>query len=209
MRPRLPRFCAILDPSIHSERPLEDWAHWLVAAGVRWVQLRSKRATSAVLLEEARRLLAALPEETLLVVNDRADVALLSGAAGVHVGQDDLPAAEARSVLGPEKLIGLSTHAPEQLEAAREEPVDYLAFGPIFPTATKSDISPVVGLDGLRTARRLTQRPLVAIGGITVENAGGVLAAGADAVAVISAWQAAPDVPARLAEFRRALGGLD
>ncbi|HLF97998.1 MAG TPA: thiamine phosphate synthase, partial [Methylococcaceae bacterium] len=89
------------------------------------------------------------------------------------------------------------------------EPVDYLAFGPIFPTATKFDTSPVVGLEGLRTARRLTQKPLVAIGGITVENAGGVLAAGADAVAVISGWQAPPDVPARLEEFRRALGGLD
>ena len=209
MAPRLPRFCAILDPAIHPERPLEDWARWMVAAGVRWVQLRSKQATSAVLLEEARRLLAALPKEVRLVVNDRADVALLSGAAGVHVGQDDLPAAVARRVLGPEKFIGLSTHAPEQLEAAREEPVDYLAFGPIFPTATKSDTSPVVGLDGLRTARRLSEKPLVAIGGITVENAASVLAAGADAVAVISGWQAAPDVPARLEEFRRALGGLD
>jgi thiamine-phosphate pyrophosphorylase len=205
----LPRFCAILDRSIRPERSLEEWACLLVEAGVGWVQLRSKQASSASLLEETVRLLEVLPEDRRLVVNDRADVALLAGAAGVHVGQEDLPAARARAFLGPGKLIGLSTHNLRQVEEARAEPVDYLAFGPIFPTTTKPDTEPVVGLEGLREARRLTGKPLVAIGGITVENAAAVLAAGADAVAVISAWQAAADVPARLEEFRRVLGGLD
>lgn len=206
---RLPRFCAILDRSLQPQRAPEEWARLLAEAGVHWVQLRSKLATSAALLEETRRLLAVLPEETRLVVNDRADVALLAGAVGVHVGQDDLPASEARKILGPRRLIGLSTHTPEQLEAARQEPVDYVAFGPIFSTTTKSDTEPVVGLEGLRRARRHSEKPLVAIGGITVENAGAVLSAGADAVAVISGWQAAPDVLLRLKEFRHALGGLD
>ncbi|MGH9805147.1 MAG: thiamine phosphate synthase [Candidatus Acidiferrales bacterium] len=209
MARRLPRFCAILDRALEPQRPLEEWARLLSEAGVRWVQLRSKRATSALLLEETRRLLAVLPAETRLVVNDRADVALLAGAAGVHVGQDDLPASEARKILGPQKLIGLSTHTPEQVEAARQEPVDYVAVGPIFSTSTKSDTQPVIGLEGLRQARRLTEKPLVAIGGITAGNAAAVLAAGADAVAVISGWQATPDVQARLQEFRRVLGGLD
>ena len=206
---RLPRFCAILDRSLQPARALEEWGRLLSDAGVRWVQLRSKQAASGVLLEETRRLLAVLPEETRLVVNDRADVALLAGAAGVHVGQDDIPAAVAREILGPHSLIGLSTHTPIQLEAAREELVDYLAFGPIFPTTTKSDTQPAVGLEGLQQVRQLTERPLVAIGGITAENAAAVLSAGADAVAVISGWQTAPDVSSRLEEFRRALGGLD
>ena len=205
----LPRFCAILDRSLRPHRAPEDWARLLAEAGVRWVQLRSKQASSAVLLEESRRLLAALPAETRLVVNDRADIALLAGAAGVHLGQDDLPAAQARALLGPEKLLGLSAHNPKQVEDADREPVDYIAFGPIFATTTKSDTQPVVGLEGVREARRHTRKPLVAIGGITVERAAALLAAGADAVAVISGWQSAPEVSARLEEFRRALGGWD
>lgn len=205
----LPRFCAILDASLAAERSLEEWAGLLARGGVGWVQLRSKHAASAVLLQEARRLLAALPRATRLVVNDRADVALLAGAAGVHVGQDDLAPRAARALLGPDKLVGFSTHNPAQVAAAQAEPVDYVAFGPIFATATKTDTEPVVGLDGLREARRRTQKPLVAIGGIAAENAASVLAAGADAVAVISGWQAAPDVAARLEEFRQALRGFD
>jgi len=206
---RLPRFCAILDCGLRPELPLDELARCLAAAGVRWVQLRAKPATTASVLADTRRLLSLSPPETFLVVNDRADVALLAGAAGVHLGQDDLPVTAARPLLGLGKIIGLSTHNCEQLEAARELPTDYLALGPIFPTATKADTSPDVGLEGLRRARPLTEKPLVAIGGITVENAAAVLAAGADAVAVISGWQAAEDIPRRLEEFRRLLGGLD
>ncbi|MEE8200495.1 MAG: thiamine phosphate synthase [Candidatus Acidoferrales bacterium] len=172
--------------------------------------------TSQALLSQARQLLALLPRESRLVVNDRADVARLAGAAGVHLGQDDLPPAAARELLGPESLIGWSTHRPEQVERGDSLPVDYLAFGPVFPTATKKDARPVVGCAGLREVRRLTRKPLVAIGGITPDNAAEAIAAGADCVAVISGWLvptkeglAAPDIPARLEEFRRALGRLD
>ncbi len=173
------------------------------------MQLRAKQATSRGLFEEARQLLSLLPAECSLIINDRADVAALTGAAGVHLGQDDLPVAAARALLGRERIIGLSTHNQEQLEAAQALPVDYLAFGPVFATTTKPDTEPVVGLDRLRELRRRTNKPLVAIGGITTENAASVLAAGADSVAVISGWLAAEDIPQRLEEFRRVLGRLD
>jgi thiamine-phosphate pyrophosphorylase len=144
-----------------------------------------------------------------LIVNDRADVARLAGAAGVHVGQDDLPPVAARQIVGSEGIVGLSTHTAAEIEAAHSVPVDYLAFGPIFATATKPDHELVVGCEGLRGARRRTQRPLVAIGGITPENAAEVIQAGADSVAVIGGWMAADNIPRRLEEFRRALGRLD
>jgi len=206
---RLPRFCAIVDPAVQPDLPLTEIASALGGAGVRLVQLRAKQATSRVLLEEARRLLSLLPADCSLIINDRTDVAALAGAAGVHLGQEDLPVAAARALWGPDKIIGLSTHNQEQLEAAQALPVDYLAFGPIFATTTKPDTKPVVGLERLRELRRCTDKPLVAIGGITTENAASVLAAGADSVAVISGWLAVEDIPRRLEEFRRALGRLD
>lgn len=206
---RFPRFCAILDRSVRPDLPLAEVASAVAAGGVRWVQLRAKQATSRGLFEEARQLLSLLPAECSLIINDRADVAALTGAAGVHLGQDDLPVAAARALLGRERTIGLSTHNQEQLEAAQALPVDYLAFGPVFATTTKPDTEPVVGLDRLRELRRRTNKPLVAIGGITTENAASVLAAGADSVAVISGWLAAEDIPQRLEEFRRVLGRLD
>jgi len=206
---RLPRFCAIVDPSVRPELPLSEIARGLGEAGVRLAQLRVKQATSAALFERARQLLSWLPSECALIINDRADVAALAGAAGVHLGQGDLPVAAARALLGQEKIIGLSTHNAEQLEAAQGVPADYVALGPIFATTTKADREPVVGLDRLRELRALTDRPLMAIGGITPENAASVLAAGADAVAVVGGWLAAEDIPNRLGEFRRALGRLD
>ena len=133
----------------------------------------------------------------------------MAGAAGVHLGQDDLPVAAARRLLGPDKLIGLSTHNAAQVEQAASEPVDYLAFGPIFPSSTKAEHEPIVGCAGLRAARRLTSKPLVAIGGITPENAAQVIESGADSLAVIGGWLAAEDIPRRLEEFRQALGRLD
>jgi thiamine-phosphate pyrophosphorylase len=123
-----------------------------------------------------------------LIVNDRADVAKLVDAHGVHLGQEDLPPAAARRILGPSKVIGFSTHTPAQAEAALAEGVaDYLAFGPIFPTSSKTNPDPVQSLDALRAVRRLCPLPLVAIGGITRENIAAVLATGADAAAVIAA----------------------
>lgn len=205
----LPRFCAILDRSLRPRLPWDEIGRWLAEAGVRLVQLRGKQATSRVLLTETRLLLSLLPAHTWVIVNDRADVAALAGAAGVHLGQEDLPVAAARELLGLEKIIGLSTHSEAQVEAAVALPVDYLAFGPIFPTATKADARPAVGLGLLKAVRRLTDKPLVAIGGITPENAAAVLEAGADSVAVIGGWLAARDIPGRLEEFRLTLGRLD
>lgn len=205
----LPRFCAIIDRSIRPELPLAEIARILTGAGVRLIQVRAKQATSQALLSQTRQLLASLPPSTVLIVNDRADVALLAGAAGVHLGQEDLPVPSARALLGAEKLIGLSTHTPEQTQAGTAGSADYLALGPIFPTATKPDTEPVVGCAQLRAVRRQTPKPLVAIGGITPENAAQAIEAGADTVAVITGWLAADDIPRRLEEFRRALGRLE
>ena len=213
---RFPRFYAILDPALRPELPLAELARMLAGAGVRLVQLRAKQASSQSLLAAANELLSALPSSCSLIVNDRADVAALADDAGVHLGQDDLPPAAAREILGPGALIGLSTHNQEQVRAAASAPVDYLAFGPIFATASKDKPDPVVGCEGLRAVRSLTEKPLVAIGGITPENAASVIEAGADSVAVIRGWlvptqegPAAGDIPRRLEEFRRALGRLD
>ncbi len=205
----LPCFYAVIDRSIRPDLSLQQIARVLGGTGVRLVQLRAKQASSEALLAEVKELRSLLPPEISLIVNDRADVAQLSQAAGVHLGQDDLPVPAARRLLGPDKLIGVSTHNPEQIEAAASAPVDYLAFGPIFPTATKADTQPVVGCAGLREVRKRTSKPLMAIGGITPANAAQAIEAGADSVAVISGWLAAEDIPARLEEFRSALGRLD
>jgi len=216
----LPRFCAIIDRSIRPELPLDEIARMLTGAGVRLIQVRAKQsllrpagyggqATTGELLDETRRLLSLFPSDSLLIVNDRADVARLAGAAGVHLGQDDLPVDAARALLGSEMIIGWSTHSASQVRAGDALPVDYLAFGPIFATATKADTEPVVGLAGLREARKLTRKPLMAIGGITPANAAAAIEAGADTVAVIGGWMTADDIPARLEEFRRTLGRLD
>jgi thiamine-phosphate pyrophosphorylase len=204
----LPRFYAIIDRSVRPELRLEGIVRVLHEAGVRLIQLRAKQATSRALLAETQQLLSLLPSSAFLIVNDRADVARLAGAAGAHVGQNDLPVAEARKLLGPEKLIGFSTHNEAQLVAAAGS-ADYLAFGPIFSTPTKPGTEPVVGLERLRAVRQQTRKPLVAIGGITPANAAEVIAAGADSVAVISGWLGADDIGQRLEDFRRALGRLD
>jgi thiamine-phosphate pyrophosphorylase len=206
---RFPRFYALLDPALRPELPLAELARLLAGAGVRLVQLRAKQASSRELLAMTEELQDRLPVSCSLIVDDRADVAALAGDAGVHLGQDDLPPAAAREILGPGALIGLSTHNEDQVRAAASAPVDYLAFGPIFATVSKEKPDPVVGLDGLRRVRSLTEKPLVAIGGITPEKVAQVIAAGADSVAVISGWLASDDIPRWLEEYRRALGRLD
>ena len=178
-------------------------------AGVSHVQLRAKSADGRRFLALADRVAAALRGTgAALIVNDRVDVAAAVGA-GVHLGQRDLPAVEARRLLGPAAVIGRSTHSPAELAFALVEPVSYVAFGPVFVTGTKANPDPVVGLDGLARAvpiARAAGRPLVAIGGITLETAPAVIAAGADAVAVISALCAAGvDAGARARQFLRVL----
>jgi thiamine-phosphate pyrophosphorylase len=139
-------------------------------------------------------------------VNDRADVAWATDADGVHLGQDDLPVEMARRVLAPDKWIGCSTHSVAQVVEADRSTADYIAFGPVFPTASKENPDPVVGLEGLRVARHATGKPLVAIGGITLQNAREVLAAGADSVAVLGDLLNAPDIRERAREFLSILG---
>jgi len=141
-----------------------------------------------------------------LIINDRADVALAVDAGGVHVGQDDLPVELARGLLGPGKIVGVSTHSIEQVREADRSSADYIAFGPIFSTSTKESSDQVVGLEGLREARRATAKPLVAIGGIYLDAAPAVLGAGADSVAVIGDLLRGEDVGERAAQFLSKLG---
>jgi len=142
----------------------------------------------------------------IFIVNDRADLARITGADGVHVGQDDLPVGEARRVLLAGQRVGVSTHTRAQFEEAGATSADYIAFGPIFPTGSKERPDPVVGLDRLREMRGLTRKPLVAIGGITLDNAASVIEAGADSVAVIHDLLAAEDIGAQARKFLQALG---
>ena len=208
-RPRLglPRLYAILDAESLGGRPLESVCDTLLDAGVRLFQYRDKQGSSRKIFDVAASLAPMIHAAGgRLIVNDRADVALVAGADGVHLGQDDLPVEHARRVLKPGQWIGFSTHNLDQLRAADNSSADYLAFGPIFATSTKDRPDPVVGLDGLAQARAATSKALVAIGGITVENARQVIERGADAVAVIAGLLSAPDLSARVGEFLTALG---
>ena len=201
---QIPRLYAIVDAErIGSASPLAI-CRILLDAGARLIQYRNKTASSRDLFEACRQLRVSVREAGgIFIVNDRMDVALAVDADGVHLGQEDLPVELARRVLGKRKLIGTSTHSTEQVREADETSADYIAFGPIFQTQSKERPDPVVGLAGLREARKLTRRPLVAIGGITQENAPAVIAAGADSVAVIRDLVQAPDVAQRAREFLR------
>lgn len=167
----------------------------VLAAGCRLVQLRMKHADTRTFVEIARAAKALTDRhDAALIVNDRADIARLIDAAGVHLGQDDLPLAAARAILGPARIIGTSTHTLAQLgDAVRLGVADYVAYGPIFPTTSKARPDPTQGVAILRQARAITPLPLVAIGGITIDTVAAVRAAGADAVAVIGAIASASD----------------
>lgn len=186
---RLPRLYPIVDVGTLQARDveLERFVLELIEGGAEILQLRDKAGSPAEVLERAR-LISKLVEGTgcLTVMNDRVDLALLAGWGVVHLGHKDLPVEAARRVFGERPLIaGVSTHNDEQVRAADVWSADYVAIGPVFGTATKTDTEPVVGLEGVRRARALTKKPLVAIGGITRENAADVIEAGADSVAVI------------------------
>jgi len=198
----IPRLYAIVDPARAGGRLPAVVARELLSAGVRLIQFRDKHASSRQLYETCAELKELLRGSGCsLIVNDRADVARATDADGVHLGQDDLPVEMARRVFAPDRLIGCSTHSPGQVVEADRSTADYIAFGPIFPTISKENPDPVVGLEGLREARRVTRKPLVAIGGITQHNAREVLAAGADSVAVIGDLLDAPDIRRRAREI--------
>jgi thiamine-phosphate pyrophosphorylase len=185
MRLVLPRLYVILDATLLNNSP-HDCAQELAAAGVRLLQYRDKSASAIDLLKTSRELVSSLNSHgSSLIVNDRPDVAALAGAAGVHVGQEDLEPEQARAVVGKEMWVGASTHNLEQFRCAAATSADYIAVGPIFATTSKANPDPVVGLELIRQVRGLTDKPIVAIGGITLERAATVIAAGADSVAVI------------------------
>ena len=184
---KLPRLYAILDASLVPDNEvLYTSAQELASGGVTLLQYRNKRGNAGQMLEQARELKRRVGGSVKLIMNDRADLCLAAGFDGVHVGQDDLSPEGARKVIGKNLWLGVSTHNPEQVRQANQTSADYIAVGPVFPTASKQNPDPVIGLEGVRKARLLTRMPLVAIGGITRANARSVIEAGADSVAVIS-----------------------
>jgi thiamine-phosphate pyrophosphorylase len=203
----IPHFYAICDAAQIGSRDAAGVCEELLAAGVRLIQYRAKRASSREVYETCCQLAEQVQRAGgILIVNDRADIARAVDADGVHLGQEDLPVELARRVLKPGKWVGYSTHHLAQVREADRSSADYIAFGPIFPTQSKEKLDPLVGLEGLRQARQATRKPLVAIGGITVEKVSDVLGAGADSVAVIADLLSAPDIGERAREFLRALG---
>jgi thiamine-phosphate pyrophosphorylase len=186
MRLVLPRLYVILDAALSKANPIDE-AKRLADAGVRLLQYRDKNSGSGVQLRVSTALAEGLvPQGVTFLMNDRPDVAWLAGASGVHVGQEDLGVEAARHIVGKEKFVGVSTHNLEQFRKAADSSADYIAVGPIFPTHSKRNPDPVVGIELLRQVRLLTSKPIVAIGGITLETAQQVIDAGADSVAVIS-----------------------
>ena len=184
---------------------IEGFARELRAAGIRFLQYRDKDSTDEVVLERALLLRGIFPAaDSCLILNDRVLLVRAAGFDGVHVGQEDLSPADVRAALGPEMLIGVSTHSEEQLLIAADGPADYVAIGPVYATVSKLVPDPAVGLEGVRAARAMTTKPLVAIGGINRSNCAAVIAGGADSVAVIS--DLIPDPGVRVEEFLFSLG---
>jgi len=182
----LPKVYPITDTDLSGLSHLEQ-VRRLIDGGATLIQLRDKKAPSGEFYEAAAEVMSfARPRGVKIIINDRVDISLAAGADGVHLGQDDLPPKHARKLLGENAIIGISTHSIDQALEALELPVDYIAVGPIFATATKADHEPLIGIDGLLEFRTgIGDFPLVAIGGINRENAAFVLAAGANSVAVI------------------------
>jgi len=197
-----PALYAILDAT--PAQPIDallSLADKLTGAGVQLIQIRAKKILPRQFLEMSRALIAAAPAHSKIIINDRPDIARIAKAAGVHVGQEDLPVEASRKICPIPQWVGISTHNLEQLRAANDTSADYIAVGPIYPTTTKQNPDPVVGLDLIRAARKLSSKPLVAIGGITINSVPDVFQAGADSVAIISDLINAPDPSQRAREY--------
>jgi thiamine-phosphate pyrophosphorylase len=204
----LPKLYAIVDVScfaapLRTTAAIVDYAKDLAAGGATFIQYRNKVGSTREMLSHARELRRALGAGVTLIMNDRADICLAAGYEGVHVGQDDLSPEGARTVIGPGRILGVSTHNLEQLHEADAGPADYIAFGPVFATSSKRNPDSIVGLEGIRQARAATKKPLVAIGGITRANARSVIDAGANSIAVIADLLSSPAKVAE--EFSRLL----
>jgi thiamine-phosphate pyrophosphorylase len=202
---RLPdwRLYLVTDRALARPRPLEEIVLAAVRGGVTVVQLREKDCDTREFVALARRLKAALPAEVPLIINDRVDVALAADADGVHLGQSDMDFDDARRLMGPDRLVGLSVETMEQALAAERLDADYLGVSPVFPTPTKTDAGNAWGIEGLRALRVRSRHVLVAIGGINAASARAVFDAGADGIAVVSAICAAPDPEAATRELIR------
>ena len=203
MKFALPKIYPITDTTLSGLSHADQVRH-LIDGGATVIQLRDKSASSAEFYKAASEVVAlARDSEARIIINDRVDIALAAGADGVHLGQDDLPPEHARKILGPDAIIGFSTHSVEQAQAAVALPIDYIAIGPVFSTSTKIGAEPTVGLDGLRSVRReIGAFPLVAIGGINRENLMSVLEAGANSAAMISGIVSDPSqITARIREL--------
>ena len=188
------RVYLVTDRDLCLGRPLEDVVLSAVRGGAGVVQLREKHASSRDFLELARALVSRIqPLGIPLIINDRVDIALASGAAGVHVGQSDMPPQDARRLMGPDAIVGLSVETKEELAAAANYDIDYVGVSPVFSTPTKTDTANPWGLEGLRWAREHSSLTLVAIGGIHRNNAEAVIEAGAHSLAVVSELCSAPD----------------
>lgn len=198
----LPRLYAIADASFGD---CVEIAEALFAGGARLVQVRNKKAAAREFLAQVERIIAFAPADAPVIVNDRVDIALLAGAAGVHLGQTDLPPAAARRILGPGRIIGYSTHNLTQALEADRFPLDYLAVGPIFATATKENPDPVVGLEKLAEICRAVKKPVVAVGGITLRDAQQVINAGAHSVAIIRDLLSQDSISEGVRTFERGL----
>jgi len=206
----VPRLYPIVDAGCFvNSGQLLNFTEQLIEAGCTLLQYRNKTGNARQMLEQARELRriaragAPAPHGPRLIMNDRADLALIAEFDGVHVGQDDLRPESVRTIIGSSRWLGVSTHSPEQVAEAEKTSADYVAIGPVFTTMSKDKPDPVVGLEGVRRARQLTRKPLVAIGGITRANAVSVIEAGADSVAVIS--DLLPDPRKSAEEFFRIL----
>ncbi|MDD8020897.1 MAG: thiamine phosphate synthase [Acidobacteriota bacterium] len=183
----------VTDQKLAENRDLIDLILKAIRGGVTAVQLREKDIPAREFYQLALQVRKAIPREIPLIINDRLDIALAAGADGLHLGQADLPAGIARQHFGPQAIIGLSIENIQQLKEARHLPVNYLAISPVFPTPTKADTGPAWGLAGLKTARQLTDLPLVVIGGLNERNAATVMETGVDGLAVVSAICSQPD----------------
>jgi thiamine-phosphate pyrophosphorylase len=208
--PGLPRLQAIIDvdAATASGWTPEDLLAAFLDGGAQLIQIRAKRLPSDPLLQLCDRAVrAAASCRAAIIVNDRADLAAMCGAAGVHVGQDDLAPAQARAIVGPRAIVGYSTHSVEQVRVAAGEPVSYIAVGPVFGTRSKETGYDAVGLELVAAAARTAgDIPIVAIGGITLETAPSVLAAGAAQVAIIGDLLIGSHASARVAAYRKTLG---
>jgi thiamine-phosphate pyrophosphorylase len=200
----------VTDRKLAGNRPIEQVVAEAIKGGVTIVQLREKDLGNEQFLQQARSLKSITDRMGVpLIINDRIDIAMACGAGGVHLGQNDMSCAEARAIAGKQLVIGISVSIPEEAILAEEAGADYLGVSPVFPTATKTDTSSPAGLDGLLAIRKAVRIPLVGIGGINESNAGEVIRAGADGVAVVSAVMAAHDPELAAMRIRSAMRRVD